>query len=191
MSLSKLREIVKDSKVWHAAVHRVTMSGTQHSDWAKIRTHTHTHTLTNYTGKIGSWKDKFHFGQAEIDSPMGRLGGWVMGRQSPWEASCAVDGQRRRNQCGLAGIGNTFYGGETWFKSQRLAGVVQRMERGWALWVGKQPEKDPQRQWAGSEVISLNGLQVEYWLYGHCDLFRFVNYISPRMWWALGIVHCI
>ena len=31
MSLSKLREIVKDSKVWHAAVHGVTMSGTQHS----------------------------------------------------------------------------------------------------------------------------------------------------------------
>ena len=33
MSLSKLREIVKDREAWHAAVHRVTMSQTQLSDW--------------------------------------------------------------------------------------------------------------------------------------------------------------
>ena len=32
MSLSKLRELVKDSTGWHAAVHGVTMSGTQLSD---------------------------------------------------------------------------------------------------------------------------------------------------------------
>ena len=33
MSLSKLREIVKDREAWHAAVHRVTMSQAQLSDW--------------------------------------------------------------------------------------------------------------------------------------------------------------
>ena len=32
MSLSKLREIVKDREAWHAAVHGVTRSGTQLSD---------------------------------------------------------------------------------------------------------------------------------------------------------------
>ena len=32
MSLSKLREIVKDGEAWHAAVHRVTQSWTQLSD---------------------------------------------------------------------------------------------------------------------------------------------------------------
>ena len=32
MSLSKLREIVKDSKAWHAAVHGVTKSWTQLND---------------------------------------------------------------------------------------------------------------------------------------------------------------
>ena len=33
MSLSKLQEIVKDRESWHAAVHRVTKSQTQLSDW--------------------------------------------------------------------------------------------------------------------------------------------------------------
>ena len=32
MSLSKLREIVKDREVWHAAVHEVTKSQTQLSN---------------------------------------------------------------------------------------------------------------------------------------------------------------
>ena len=33
MSLSKLRETVKDREAWHAAVHGVTKSRTQLSDW--------------------------------------------------------------------------------------------------------------------------------------------------------------
>ena len=36
MSLSKLRESVMDSEVWHAAVHGVTKSQTQLSDWTEL-----------------------------------------------------------------------------------------------------------------------------------------------------------
>ena len=36
MSLSKLREIVKDREAWRAAVYRVTKSQTQLSDWTTI-----------------------------------------------------------------------------------------------------------------------------------------------------------
>ena len=38
MNLSKLRETVKDSKAWHAAVHEVTKSQTQLSDWTTTAT---------------------------------------------------------------------------------------------------------------------------------------------------------
>ena len=33
MSLSKLQEVVKDREAWHAAVHSVTKSRTELSDW--------------------------------------------------------------------------------------------------------------------------------------------------------------
>ena len=36
MSLSKLRESVMDSEVWHAAVHGITKSQTQLSDWTEL-----------------------------------------------------------------------------------------------------------------------------------------------------------
>ena len=38
MSLSKLQEIVKDREAWHAAVHEVTKSWTQLSDWTRTTT---------------------------------------------------------------------------------------------------------------------------------------------------------
>ena len=36
MSLSKLQELVKDRETWHAAVHGVTKSRTQLSDWIEL-----------------------------------------------------------------------------------------------------------------------------------------------------------
>ena len=39
MSLSKLREIVKNREAWHAAVHGVAKSQTQLSDWTELNLH--------------------------------------------------------------------------------------------------------------------------------------------------------
>ena len=48
MSLSKLREIVKDREICHAAVHGVAKSWAQVSDRTATHTHTHTHTVAYY-----------------------------------------------------------------------------------------------------------------------------------------------
>ena len=36
MSVSQLQELVMDREAWHAAVHRVTKSQTQLSNWTKL-----------------------------------------------------------------------------------------------------------------------------------------------------------
>ena len=50
MSLSKLQEIVNDRKAWHAAVHEVTSSWTQLSDWTM--THIWMQVVEFYIGRI-------------------------------------------------------------------------------------------------------------------------------------------
>ena len=54
MSVSKLREIVKDTVAWHAAVHGVTKSGTRLSNWTTTRTYCVAQgTLLNVTWQPG------------------------------------------------------------------------------------------------------------------------------------------
>ena len=48
IGLGRLWELVRDSDAWHAAVHGVTKSLTQLSDWTELTVYTHTHTHTHY-----------------------------------------------------------------------------------------------------------------------------------------------
>ena len=54
MSLSKLREIVKDREAWRPAVHGVTKSQTRLSDWTELNWKHYRHTLKRciFTGKL-------------------------------------------------------------------------------------------------------------------------------------------
>ena len=60
MSLSKFREIVKDREAWCAAVHGVTKSQTQLSDWTIISNLTHSF-------KIQWWRG-YHMAGTEVGS---------------------------------------------------------------------------------------------------------------------------
>ena len=48
MSLSRLRKLVMDKEAWHAAVHRVTKSRTQLSDWIELKRAADIHALHPY-----------------------------------------------------------------------------------------------------------------------------------------------
>ena len=53
MSLSKLRETVKDREAWHTAVHGVAKSRTWLSDWTTMTTITNTYTMEYYSATKG------------------------------------------------------------------------------------------------------------------------------------------
>ena len=55
ISLSKLWQLVRDRKAWHAAVHGVTKSCTQLSDWTTRLHNLEFHTLVLREGETGSW----------------------------------------------------------------------------------------------------------------------------------------
>ena len=51
MTLNKLRELVMDREAWHPAVHGVTKSRTQLSDWTELKKYTEifqTHYMFNF-----------------------------------------------------------------------------------------------------------------------------------------------
>ena len=61
VNLGKPQELVMDREAWHAAIHGVTKSWTQLSDWTELKyhetyihkhTHTHTHTRTHAQTKL-------------------------------------------------------------------------------------------------------------------------------------------
>ena len=63
MNLSKLREIVTDREAWHAAVHGVTKSQTQLSNWTNLNIHWKgwwwnwsSNTLATWCEELAHWK---------------------------------------------------------------------------------------------------------------------------------------
>ena len=73
MSLSKLWEIVKDRKAWHAAVHEAAKSWTQMSDWTSINRLGKINILRQVRRVIKSWtrlRDRTeHLNNVEIFHP--------------------------------------------------------------------------------------------------------------------------
>ena len=73
MSLSILREIVKDRKAWHAAVHEAAKSWTQMSDWTSINRLGKINILRQVRRVIKSWtrlRDRTeHLNNVEIFHP--------------------------------------------------------------------------------------------------------------------------
>ena len=72
MSLSKLREIMKDREAWHAAVHEVSKSQIRLSDWTATAT-----TMVSHM-QVPTWQGKEHTLIEEKESCEG------YSKQKPW-----------------------------------------------------------------------------------------------------------
>ena len=83
MSLSKLQELVTDREAWHAAVHVVTKSRTQLSDWTKLNC---VRTLPSTADK---WRINLNLGL--FSNSLLFSWKWATKRRQAWEGGCLAE----------------------------------------------------------------------------------------------------
>ena len=86
MNLGKLREIVRDREAWHAAVHGVTKSQTQLSNWTNLNIHWKgwwwnwsSNTLATWCEELSHWKRPWCWERSRAGREEGGRGwdGWM------------------------------------------------------------------------------------------------------------------
>ena len=81
VSLSELRELVRDREAWHAAIHGVTKSQTRLSDWTELKGHNKHNVLeTSWNASLlpVCWKTIFHITHPWCHKGVGLTAGWMI-----------------------------------------------------------------------------------------------------------------